>query len=642
MSITEVQTDKFLKFMAQGLSIPVSSRKAGISSSTGQRIMTKIKVKRASSAEGAGMHGREKAALGIAEAKLPGPLSIRELRAPALRALEDFAYFRIRFFGRLSTPWQLNAIAMLVEAIESDDREYVDMNCPPGTGKSTLMHDFVCWLICRDRTVRILMGSSTDKLASRSLNQVRRSLERVRPLKGDPKEIKLGLALDAESTMAQDYGRFRPIDREIWTRETFVVMQHADAGAIEDKESTVSSYGKGSEFTGGRFNVCIWDDMISPQKVASPDYRQELEELWVKTCEPRVEPEGMLLLIGQRLAPDDLHRFVLDMVQPLDEEEGDDEDVVVVAQRIIDEERVNMKYKHVVYKAHYAELCRGPDTHRKASAAYPEGCLLDPRRVPWREVSAMQANYGANFAIVFQQEDVEPDKVLVQKHWVYGDASHVGCVDSDRDIWEFPKGLNASTCIIAATCDPSPTMFWSIQLWCYDTTFKQRFLIDHIRRKMESPLLLDYDPIKAGGYTGIMDEWQTNSERLGFPIQTWIIEQNAAQRWFLQNANFRNWRIMRGVDVIAHTTGQNKADANFGVASLASHWRSGRVRLPWKGDGKIKSLQLVEEVTRYPNVRTDDCVMAEWFFEWNLPDLSIPVSDEGPADRPDWVEALNF
>jgi hypothetical protein len=38
-------------------------------------------------------------------------------------------------------------------------------------------------------------------------------------------------------------------------------------------------------------------------------------------------------------------------------------------------------YKHVTYKAHYEDRCVGD--HGKAAAAWPEGCLLDPKRVPW-------------------------------------------------------------------------------------------------------------------------------------------------------------------------------------------------------------------------------------------------------------------
>ena len=101
-------------------------------------------------------------------------------------------------------------------------------------------------------------------------------------------------------------------------------------------------------------------------------------------------------------------------------------------------------------------------------------------------------------------------------------------------------------------------------------------------------------------------------------------------------------KVLHGVDVRGHNTDANKADEEFGISCLAQHYRLGRVRLPWKGEAKLTSLKLVDEVTRYPHGRTADCVMAQWFFEWNLPELSIPADTFTPADIPAWVMASSF
>ena len=47
-------------------------------------------------------------------------------------ALEDFAFFRRRYFGRKSTPWQERAAYELLRISETEDREFVVMNEPPG------------------------------------------------------------------------------------------------------------------------------------------------------------------------------------------------------------------------------------------------------------------------------------------------------------------------------------------------------------------------------------------------------------------------------------------------------------------------------------------------------------------------------
>ena len=645
--IPQKEVNAYWRWRNNGYSIANSALKSGISYSTANRMEAQRKAKALIDVEAPKRQESQNRAVSRfyeaeEESTLRGPIPHNELCAEAKRALEDFAYFRLRYFGRVHTPWQEQAAYILLGLLDSEDREFVVLNEPPGSGKTTLIHDFICWLICRNRAVRILLGSATAALAQNMLMRVRRSLERVHPVLADEHAKVRGYAHDAESTMSRDFGRMRPEVRELWTREAFIVMQPAENGSIEDKEPTLSAYGVDSGFIGGRFNLSIWDDLVDSRRTRSQEAKEQLEEWYTDFAETRLEPSGLHVLVGQRLAADDLYRYALDMNQP-DLEDEDDYDVAV-AEEALDEsgDRSNKKYKHVKFKAHYEELCQGKETHKKGAPAYPDGCLLDPRRLPWRDLAAVQANRHKNFRVVYQQEDIALDQVLVQKDWVNGTADFVGCLDKDRENWEIPANMLARDCIIVATADPSPTQYWSVQCWLYHEPSKYRLLIDHWRGKMDAPDFLSYDELGKGAYEGLMEEWQVKSERLGYPISTWIIERNAAQRYLLQYPHVRNWRVLHGVDVRGHNTDANKADEEFGISCLAQHYRLGRVRLPWKGEAKLTSLKLVDEVTRYPHGRTADCVMAQWFFEWNLPELSIPADTFTPADIPAWVMASSF
>ena len=634
MAVSAIQRKKYFEARSAGLSIAEASRKARFSESTGHRVERAAQTLRISDdVDSSARNYRELKT----EAKLEGPKSYDKLSEDAQRALEDFGYFRQRYFGRISTPWQEEAGIALVALLESEEKEYVVMNMPPGSGKTTLLHDITCWIICRNRSIRLLTGSATMSLAKRNLMRVRRSLERVIPELADDALKARGLAVDAETTMALDFGRFKPLEKELWTNEAFIVMQPEENGAISEKEPTVSAYGMDSGFIGGRFDGCFWDDLVDPRKIRSADQREAMEDWYQDVAESRLEPAGMLALIGQRLAADDLYRFALDMEQPLEDEEelldeGMSEDEVTKL-------RTSKKYKHLLYKAHYDELC-DPSHHKRTSDPYPVGCLLDPRRLPWREISNLMSNRGERFAVVYQQEDLDPSEVLVRHEWVFGQGDNPGCMDKDRDIWQIPKGISASECLMVATADPSPTNFWAIQCWLYHPESQQRFLIDLIRQKMEASKFLDYN-IHDGKYTGVMEEWQNLSESMGYPIQYWIVESNAAQRFMLQYDYVKQWRQMRSVEIIPHNTnGINKSDEALGVTVLQPHYRFGRVRLPGRGEGKVRSMKLIDEVTKYPNgSRTDDCVMAQWFLEWNIPNLYIPKSVSAPAWRPSWVKS---
>ena len=633
MAVTPVQRKKYFEARAAGFSIAESARKAKFSEATAYRVEKAAQNLRADEGiDSSAANYRELKA----EAKLDGPKPYDRLSAEAQRSLEDFAYFRRRYFGRIATPWQEEAGTELVKLLESDQKEYVVMNMPPGSGKTTLLHDMTCWIICRNRSVRLLTGSATMSLAKRNLMRVRRSLERTIPELADDTLKARGQAVDAESTLAIDFGRFKPLEKELWTNEAFIVMQPEENGAISEKEPTLSAYGMDSGFIGGRFDGCFWDDLVDPRKVRSAEQREAMEDWYQDVAETRLEPAGMLALIGQRLAPDDLYRFALDMTQPLEDEDTLDE--------LTDDEIANLrrdkKYKHLLYRAHYEEKC-APDSHKRNAEAYPKGCLLDPRRLPWREISNLMSNRGERFAVVYQQEDIALDETLVRNEWVYGHGTSPGCIDKERDRWEIPPGINPADCMVVATADPSPTNYWSIQCWLYHPESQQRFLLDLIRKKMEAPEFLEYN-YNLAEFTGVMEEWQRLSTSLGFPIQTWVIEQNAAQRFMLQYDHFKRWRQLNGVEVIPHNTNTNKSDANYGVTTISQHWRFGRVRLMGKGEGKTRSMHLIDEVTKYPHGRTDDCVMAEWFFEWNIPNLYQPKTRQVQAWRPKWVRSTQL
>lgn len=633
--ITPVERKKFFALRAEGYSITAAGRLTGFSDSTANRLekAAKMKGQPEKLEDGSSSSYRER----LITSKMSGPIPYADLRPEAKRALEDFDYFRRRYFGRLSSPWQKEAAMKIVSLVETDDKEYLVLNCPPGVGKTTLIHDVACWMICRNRRISILMGSATQALGERNLMQVRRSLERVIPERADPDHIKRGMAVDAETTMAHDFGRFKPTDKEVWTKTSFIVMQEDDDGAISKKEATITAYGLDSTYIGGRFDASLWDDTQDGKRVRSESLREQTENDWEDVAEARVDPGGMMAVIGQRLGPTDIYRFCLDMVQPLDEEE--EEALEMMSDEEIAGLRRSKKYHHIKFKAHYPENCTAT-SHRRDAPAYPDGCLLDPRRLTWREVSAKMER-GSRFAVVYQQEDVAPDDVLVQNDWVYGYGGAPGCVDKDRDLWDIPRGITPGECVVIASADPSPTNYWAIELWVYHKPSEMRFLINLQRRKMEAPDFLDWNMLDKE-YTGVMQEWQAESRRRGFPIQYWVVERNGAQRFLLQYDMVKKWIALNNVQIIPHDTARNKADAEMGVGTLRPHYQFGRVRLMGKGDGKVRSMKLIDEVTKYSTTgangsRTDDCVMAQWFFEWNLPRLYLPITEAEPEWRPSWM-----
>lgn len=562
--------------------------------------------------------GLEAAAkLGIS--MVAGNLVDKPLSEDAYKALEDFAFFRRRYFGRDSTPWQVRAAYDCLHAIQTDDREFVVINCPPGSGKSTLFTcDIVTWLIVRDRSIRIQIGSRTERQARMYVNRVKRALEREAPLRADAESLAKGIAHDADACLFDDYGAFKPDGRsDLWAQNAIVVRQQ-DQTQIDDKEPTLSAWGQDSGFLGGRFDFIVWDDLVDQRNTRTEESRDKLREWWSTEAETRLEPHGALLLQGQRIHRNDLYRYALD-------------------QTTLDDEP---KYRHIVYRAHDDEKCvqdHGPD-----AKPWPDGCLIDPHRIPWKVLEAAKRNNPRVFDVQYQQNDGDYAGGLVDAAWIYGgiDAEGYpapGCLDKERRRGEIPAHL-LKTGWSFVTIDPSPTEWWGIIWWVFDPDTQNRYVVEIHRERLgpEQFLSLDLDTFE---FTGLMTGLHQRAIAAGMPIRDVIVEINAAQRWLLQQPHVQQWMQATGVRFIPHTTAANKSDPKFGVESIGDLFRQGRIRIPHADIGARKSSEAyLGELLAYPDGDTDDLVMSTWFASLAVTNHWAPRQRRlYRQDRPSWL-----
>lgn len=511
---------------------------------------------------------------------------------------------------------------------------------------STLFtHDIPAWLTVRNRAMRGFLGTATAKLSEGYVRRLRQAFEATTPPQADPSELGRGLAYQAQATLQHDFGQFKPDDRMIpWSSRQFTILQLDSelnpTASSDEKESTWTGFGQDSGFLGWRVNFIVWDDLVTLDILKNLDRIERQREWWVNVAETRLEPNGLLLLQGQRLGVEDLYRFCLDM--------RDAPDDILELEDAGDDDR---KYFHIVYKAHYEEFCtadaetaeghvderRVPWSHARRGDRFfdpdkPEtsGCLLDPLRLPWRELRRIERQPLANYRVVYQQEDVDPSDVLVPRFWIDGGNHNgeefPGCWDVDREPATIPRTQGFWHSVV--TVDPSPKRYWAIQWWLYveqshvDRRMGQRYLLDQVWKPMGANDLLDWNTTKAC-WTGLLEDWKERAKRLGRPIRWLIIEVNAQQRFLSQYEWFRKWCSANSISSRPHYTGKNKTDPEFGVTTIGTHYRYGRVRLPGTPEGRRVSAPLVDQVTRYGTESAiyDDAVMAHWFFEFQLQHL---------------------
>lgn len=617
--VTDAQRRKFffLIFDPDGPRLPVTraAKEVGISAATGYRLRDGMKPVQEE-------HRPDR----TLSNELPAPKKLEELSTDARASLADINLFSEMFFARRPSPARYEASMRAAELLASPDREFVDINMFPGIGKTTLWtHDFPAWLIAGGffedpafgRALRIMLGSRVLKTSKGFVMRLARSLDLRRPFWDKDQRVA------AEFVMSIEFGRFKPDtaagEEKIWAQNQFLVAQMGELDLYE-KEATVQAAAEDSGFLGERVNLAVWDDIAVTKNSTNPEVAQATANWFEDEAETRVEPGGLLALVGQRLSPLDLHRKRLDA--RVENEKG---------------EQVPL-YHHVIFPAHWDKLCDG--NHRQWDPATDTGCLTDEWRLnerDWIKVRSKQ-----NYRTVYQQEDADPSRILVQPIWLEGGYDPMsglelpGCYDRDRGFYQWPTDVGKL--VDYASVDPSAGNWWVMEWWALQPETRHNYLIHGQRRKIQAGAFLDWDNSRQE-FTGWMHEAQVQSYEMGRPIRVWIIEAVAAHKYLFQFEHFRRWRLaFPDVHVIAHQTQKNKIDPEMGVEALMpTRYRSGMKHLPKaRGTEALNYLRIKEkELTTYPFSETDDTVMADWFGEWNQDAIiSLTRRDPGP-DGPD-------
>lgn len=622
---TPAQKRKYVELIAEGWTNRAACQKVGLSEDWGRKY-------RQSWTRGQADEVRRARRQEMADEPLSLDKVCDEAKASLDRSEEGVRLFAARYFGHILLPWQVDAELQLEDWFATPEREYAVMNMPPGAGKSTVLLRFAARSIVRNRMIRGVFGSRNAALADRNTSRLRRALEAVSTPPVDPQLWEAGVAVQAESTLALDFGRFKPTrdDADVWRRSEFAVL--TPEGLISDeKEPTWSSYGFDSEYLGNRFNIAFWDDIDTPGSLRNMDIVLRNREEFDDQAESRIDPGGMLVIVQQRLSAFDFSNYCLAKRTAPDDEDPDSDDD-------IEGEPV---YRHIVFQAHDESRCTGD--HSPPQKPQPEGCLLDPYRLPWKFLRREKAT-KSNYEAIYQQTDGDPGSVLVQPLWIHGgtDADGVtypGCWDADRALWEKPQHLKGPVGSVAIT-DPSGSKFWGNLWFQIDHATKYRYLVGVRRERMSASDLLDYDVV-THTYSGLMVDWTAAARAQGRPITHWIIEGNACQRWIYRYSFFREWARQNNVLLVEHMTGRNKADPIRGVEQLIPNvYKNGLVRLPALSSKELAPL--VTELTTYSTGGattggTTDLVMAHWMGESRFDKLAPKKGPPARVWRPSWV-----
>ena len=452
------------------------------------------------------------------------------------------------------------------------------INIPPNHAKSmTITVDYITYQVARNPNFRVLIVSQTQRLAADFLYAIKQRL--THPMYEDLQSAyAAGVGFNSKSASWQA------------TRVTFG-NELRESG---EKDPNIEAVGIGGQIYGKRADMIIVDDAVTLSN--ANDFERQIKWL-TQDVRSRLNPTGKLIIIGTRVASVDLYR------------------------ELRNEDRYPGGLVPWTYLAMPALLEANEDPDKWVtlwpySDAPFDGQLEDekneeglyPRWSGKNLYNERQAMDSSTWALIYQQQDISEnaafDPVCVR-----------GAIDGMRKSGRLeagypghPKDLNGFSFI----CGLDPAMVGDTAAVCYaiDRATSKRYIVDAIKITGPSPQQI----------RELIFNWTS----LYGPSE-WIVEKNAFQAFLTQDEGIRQHLANRGVILKEHHTGQNKWDAGFGVASMATlfgtkqsdgkHHRDNLIHLPSDQTENVKAL-IEQLITWTPTTKgKTDMVMALWFCE---------------------------
>lgn len=385
------------------------------------------------------------------------------------------------------------------------------LNFPPDHAKSTTFTvNLVVWLIHKNPSVNVVVMSQSSKMAERFLGEIKFKL--TSPVYRD---MHLRFAPN---------GEWKDKDRS-WTNDSIFVK-----GKDGRKDPTVQALGLSGQIYGTRADLVILDDIITTKNNREIPKQMVLIQREVQSrlparnsTEKRLPDEfpvpGMLLVLGTRVAPIDLYRELIDLEN-------------FYGQRVW------------TYLRQPAVMDYGEGTPESWTTLWPER---------WDGPSlAMMREGEAMWALIYQQLNVTEDMTfLAEAVEASVDGSRFTGPMTPAGVHHREKGMEGL--YVIAGLDPATVGATAMIVIGYDPETQKRWILDGFNKTDCPPHVM-------------REKIQYFTEVYG--VQTWVIERNAYQRAITQDRDLINYLRSKGCHLKEHTTGTNKFDSDFGIATM--------------------------------------------------------------------------
>ena len=505
------------------------------------------------------------------------------------RVYMPFPEFSEKYLGARVFPHMQNVVDMIEGrepswthpsmVFESGERDLVMVNMPPEHAKTTsITINYVVYRICMDPNIRVILVSKTAEMAKKMLYAIKTRLTH-------PKYEEMITAYAPAGGFDQN--------SEAWNQNMIYISDDArDSG---EKDPTVQALGIRGHIYGARADLIILDDTVDLTN--AHEYDKQIDWLQSEVIS-RVSASGSMLVVGTRLAAKDLYSELRDPHRYPDEESPWS---YLSMPAVLEFKDKPEDWVTLWPKSNQPEPGSKADTQAAdENGLFPkwDGTRLAQKR---RRVSPRA------WAMVYQQQQVS-DEAIFQ-----ADALKAS-INGNRMCGPIPKGMvnqreqGMDGLIIVAGLDPATSGHTAGVVIGLDIKTQKRYVLDVYNKPGITPEAMR-EMIKG---------WTDR-----YKISEWRIERNGFQGFLVHDRELNEYCSSRGSIIKPHFTGQNKHDADFGVASMTVLWNGWQdgyqlIELP-STHGQESAKQLIEQLVTWhpsaPKNQKTDIVMALWFAE---------------------------
>jgi len=463
---------------------------------------------------------------------------------------------------------------------ERNEQDLCITNLPPEHGKSTtLTVNYVVYRICKDPNVRILIISKTATMAQKFLLAVKSRLT-------GPAYAKLHMNYAPTGGFNNNSAS--------WTQNMIYISDDSrDSG---EKDPTVQALGIRAHVFGARADLVIMDDCVDMTN--AHEYEKQIE--WVQSeVTSRISTSGNFLVVGTRLAGEDLYSALRDPAR-YPEEKSPWSYLSMPA--VLEFNEKPEDWVTLWPYAHKPEIgARGEMAEEVSEGLYPK---WDGKRLHKKRARIQPRSW----ALVYQQEQVNSASI-------FSPEMLAAAVNGARLTGVMPKNHNAvrqgrggDGLIHLLGVDPATSGHTAAVVVGLDPNLHKRYVVDCYNKAGITP-----DEMREM-ICGFIDKYQIAEAR---------IERNGFQGFLVHDTDLNQFASARGCVIQPHFTGNNKHDADFGVASMTtlfSGWEDGETMIEFPssiGSEAVKALmeQLAIWAPDAPKTQKTDLVMALWFAE---------------------------